>query len=121
MENTKKKRPVLNLLKKFFGNPLVRGPLKSVPLVSVGYEIAETVQHFIDKKRGVVPADAPMPHSIVSMVSQLIGIAGLIYAFLNKWITPEYFFQMTGLGELNPGSFHGPGGGTQILTDSLSK
>lgn len=99
--NTPRKRPVLNFLKKFFGNPLVRGPLKTLPGGNVLYEIGESVQHFIDKRNGKLAAETPAPHNVVSQLLQLIGILGIIYAFMNKWITIEDLLRFTGLGDFS--------------------
>lgn len=92
MENkntTPRKRPLLKALKGLFNIPIVRGLIKTVPGGNLGYEIADTVKYYIDKRKGNVDAQTPPPHNAVSQLLQLIGIAAIVYAFLNRWITVE--------------------------------
>ncbi len=116
---TPKKRPLLNFVKGIFGNPLVRGSLKTVPLGSLGYEIADTIKWFKNRKKLQAEGKEvpPPPHSALSMLAQTAFLFIIIYAFLThklsiddllKWISPDDFKDF------------GPGGGAEITTiDSI--
>lgn len=96
MENAKeRKRPLLNLLGRVFGNPLVRGPLKSLPFGSLGYEIADTVKWFRERKklRSQGKEVPEMPHSPVSMAVQLLFVVGILYGIFTKQINPDVLLQ----------------------------
>jgi hypothetical protein len=79
----KKKRPVLNFLKKIFSLPLVRGVIKAFPFGNLAYEIAENVKH----AKATRPENARAPHNAVSLLAQMVFLALIIWAFYTKQIT----------------------------------
>lgn len=94
---TPKKRPLLKAIKGLFNIPIVRGAIKSIPFGNLGYEIVETVQYFIDKKRGRIAPETKPPHDPISQLLQLAGIICLLYAFFNKWVSIEDVLKWTGI------------------------
>lgn len=114
MENTKpKKRPLLNGLKKLFGNPLVRGTLKTIPFGNLVYEWAENIKAAKDpEKQG-----QPLPHSPISLLAQTVFLGLIIYAFLTKQITIQDLLNYVGIDDFK--SFGPAPGGGNVL-DSLS-
>ena len=92
---TTEKKP--GLFRRVFGNPVVRGVLKSLPVGNLAYEIADTIKAAKDPARA---EGDKLPHSPISMFLQAVTLLLILYAFFThqisiddvlKWVTPNDF------------------------------
>lgn len=82
----KKKNPILKAL--------FRGVVKSIPAGNVALQLVNNVKHELDNKNVINKPDKP--HSWISIVTQGICVAAIVYAFVTKTITVEQVLSYLG-------------------------
>ena len=83
-------------MKKLFKNilvPVLRGAVKTIPGGGIVVELVKNISHSVkEKKEG-----DKQQHNWISILTQLTGIALIVYAFVKKLITIEQVLQFLGL------------------------
>ena len=74
--------------------PVVRGVLKSVPFGSVVVEATKNIQTEIQNKKDDINQPKELPHNWISIAIQMITVAGIVYALLNKQIDINTFLSL---------------------------
>lgn len=81
--------------RKGFLKAVLRGALKSLPFGNVVDEVIQNTKSNIESEilENGLPSKE-IPHNWISITIQFIGIAAIIYAFLNKQITIEQLIDL---------------------------
>lgn len=64
-----------------------RGVVKSVPMGNVAFQAVKNVKHELENKDSIVSKEKP--HDWISVITQALCVAALVYAFATKAITIE--------------------------------
>lgn len=81
----KQEGKIKRFLRFLFGNALVKGALKSVPIVNVIYDIADEVKKNKEERKA---------SDWLAIVITFLCIAGIIYSLLTKQITIDEFIEL---------------------------